>query len=766
MKKGITVLLVLAIAALALFAAPALAEEKEEAFAEWNSEAPALKALIEYVEDVTDETSENYIPPADRIATFDMDGTLCAELYPTYLEYWLLARRIFCDPDYEPDEEMLAFGRILRDCALDKSFPQGFEMDHAVHAAKAYAGMTLNEFDDFVTRQLVRDVDGFEGMTYAASIYLPMIEVVEYLEDNGFKVYVCSGSDRFICRTLLEGMLDIPYEQIIGMDVALEVKDHGDTEGLNYSYTMEDTLVRTDKVLIKNLKTNKVFQIAQEIGRQPVLSFGNSGGDTSMHNYTLTNNKYKSAAFMLIADDEERDYGNTEKARALGEKWEAAGYHVISMKDDFRTIYGDDVKKTGTFNWMAEFAEEPYQLKQVTILSRHNIRSPLSEKGSVVSDITPHEWFAWTSNPGELSLRGAMLETTMGQYFRLYLESQGLFPENYIPEDGAVRFYANGYQRTQATAHYFSTGLLPVSVVPVERKFGYNEPDQTFLPVIRFMNDQYEQEVREEIDERGGGENLSGYRASLEEAWKLIKTVTDIDQSEAYQSGKYGNMDEDETVLSLNEGEEPTIAGPMKYMTSVADALVLQYYEEPDDLKAAFGHELTKEEWKTIGNVLKIYEKILFTSPKLAANLAHPMLEEIYQELTAEGRKFSFLCGHDSTITSFLAALGVEEYELPGAIETSTPIGTKVVFERWVTPEGKDFYKVSLVYQSTEQLRSIQPLSLEIPPMIVPLTFEGVTTNEDGMIAGEDLLNLFLNKIGALEEIEQTYAEEELEDAA
>ena len=76
-----------------------------------------------------------------------------------------------------------------------------------------------------------------------------------------------------------------------------------------------------------------------------------------MHNYVIANNKYKAAAFMLIADDEERDYGNTEKAQRLREKWEDAGYHVISMKDDFRTIYGDDVKKTGSFNWMNEFAE-------------------------------------------------------------------------------------------------------------------------------------------------------------------------------------------------------------------------------------------------------------------------------------------------------------------------------------------------------------------------------------------------------------------------
>ncbi|MBR3105649.1 MAG: glucose-1-phosphatase, partial [Clostridia bacterium] len=70
-------------------------------------------------------------------------------------------------------------------------------------------------------------------------------------------------------------------------------------------------------------------------------------------------------------------------------------------------------------------------LDRVVILSRHNIRSPLSGSGSLLGDITPHEWFQWTSNPSELSLRGAVLETLMGQYFRLWLEQEGLFPENY-----------------------------------------------------------------------------------------------------------------------------------------------------------------------------------------------------------------------------------------------------------------------------------------------------------------------------------------------
>ena len=356
--KHLTAVTLAAMMLLAMLAVPAMAAPEEDIFADWNKDAPALKALIEFVEAVTDESSPDYIPPADRIATFDMDGTLCGELYPTYLEYYLLERRIFCDPSYTPDEEMLEFGCMLRDHALDKSFPDGMDVLHATHAAKAYAGLTLTQFADFVTNQLVREVDGFEGMSYANTFYTPMVEVVEYLQENGFKVYVCSGSDRFICRTYIEGVLDIPYEQIIGMDVAVEASNQGDTDGLEYVYTSEDNIIRTDKLLIKNLKMNKVAQIVKEIGRQPVLSFGNSGGDVSMHNYTIFNNRYKSAAFMLIADNEEQDYGNAEKVQPLKEKWEASGYHVISMRDDFRTIYGDEVKKTGTFHWLEDLAEE------------------------------------------------------------------------------------------------------------------------------------------------------------------------------------------------------------------------------------------------------------------------------------------------------------------------------------------------------------------------------------------------------------------------
>ena len=401
--------------------------------------------------------------------------------------------------------------------------------------------------------------------------------------------------------------------------------------------------------------------------------------------------------------------------------------------------------------------EEEYTLQQMVILSRHNIRSPLTGAGSVISEITPYAWFSWTSNPGELSLRGALLETTMGQYFRLYLEKEGLFPENYIPKDGAVRFYANSLQRTQATARYFSAGLLPVAVVPVECHEEYGELDDTFIPLVRYLNEEYEQTLYEEISRAGGGEGLSGFREGLDEAMRLIMDVTDMNESEAYQSGDYGDFLEDDTVLTYEEGKEPSLSGALKTACSLADALVLQYYEEPDDLKAAFGHKLTEEEWKTIGSVLSAYLKILFGNPSLSVGQANPILKEVYAELNAQDRQFSFLCGHDSTITSFLTALGVEAYTLPGAIEPTTPIGVKVVFERWVNQKGESFFKVNLVYQNVDQLRSAEGLTLDNPPETVPISFTGVQTNEQGMIAEEDLMDLFESKIDAFEEIKEAY---------
>ena len=316
-------------------------------FKSWN-DCEALKALKDYVEDVTKPNSANYIPVEDRIATFDMDGTFVGELYPTYFEYNLLEYRVLDDPDYRDraPEDVKEAAQSIRDFVRQGTpLPDHFDMVHAYAAAKAYAGMTLAEFDAYVKAYATKPANGFSGMTYGQSFYRPMLEVFDYLKDNGFTFYVVSGSDRFICRALVES-IGIEPNRVIGMDVKLTASNQGEEAGVNFTMSKNEDLKRTSELIIKNLKTNKVLQISQEIGKVPVLSFGNSSGDCAMHNYALSNTKYRSEAFMLIADDDARDHANRDKALALGEKWQQQGYHVISMRDDFKTIYGEGVTKT------------------------------------------------------------------------------------------------------------------------------------------------------------------------------------------------------------------------------------------------------------------------------------------------------------------------------------------------------------------------------------------------------------------------------------
>jgi len=311
----------------------------------WN-ECESLNALISFVEDVTNKNSKNYIPVEDRIVTFDMDGTFIGELYPTYFEYNLLEYRGLDDSTYiNKDDSVVQAAQQIRDNVKSgKDLPDHFDMIHARAAAKAYAGMTLTEFDTYVKAYAERDAFGFENLKFKDSFYKPMLEVFDYLEAYDFTYYVVSGSDRFICRALVES-LGIPSNRVIGMDVMLKSEDQGAAQGQDYTFKIDDTLVRTDELIIKNLKTNKVKQIAEEIGKVPVLSFGNSSGDEAMHNYCLQNPKYKSQAFMLIADDEKEDHVDLEETARRKEKWDNNGYVVISMKDDFKTIYGENVKK-------------------------------------------------------------------------------------------------------------------------------------------------------------------------------------------------------------------------------------------------------------------------------------------------------------------------------------------------------------------------------------------------------------------------------------
>ena len=402
-------------------------------------------------------------------------------------------------------------------------------------------------------------------------------------------------------------------------------------------------------------------------------------------------------------------------------------------------------------------SEKDYTLEQVVVLSRHNLRAPLSSNGSVPQELTPHSWTEWTANSSELTMKGGVEETAMGEYFRKWLDKEGLIAENSIPEENEVRFNARDKQRCRATARYFAAGLLPLADISVEYPGDANATEDFMEPVLHYYSDAYAADATAQVAGMGGDQGFEGLSEEVKAAIKLIMDTVDMEDSEAYKEGKYGDLLADESGYTMEADKEPDVTGAIKTASQVADALVLQYYEEPDALKAAFGHELTDEDWKTIGGFLTKYLEMRHSAPLIASNITNPLLKELESELKNEERKFTFFCAHDCTVMGTLSALGVEPYSLPESIETRTPIGVKLLFERWRDQDGEAWYRVNLVYRSTEQIRNADVLTLNNPPMRYDLQFEGIETNQDGLISEEDLFALFDRSIAAFDNLEETY---------
>ena len=390
---------------------------------------------------------------------------------------------------------------------------------------------------------------------------------------------------------------------------------------------------------------------------------------------------------------------------------------------------------------------ERYTLKQVVVLSRHNIRSPLSGRRSTMQRITPHEWYHWSSAPSELSLRGGALETMMGQYFRKWLVSEGLMRENEIPDEGTMRFYANSLQRTIATAQYFSSGMLPVANIRIEHHCELGKMDSVFAPQITDDSETFKALAQQQITAMGGKKGMIGIGEKMAGNYKVLERVLDMEQSKACLEGDTCHFRTDDAHVYLVKYREPGMGGSLRLACQAADALILQYYEEPNAMKAAFGQTLRWEDWESISAIKDWYVDVLFTAPAVARQVARPLLRTILEELQAEGRHFTFLCGHDSNIASVLASIEAEEYNLPNTIEKKTPIGCKLVIEKWVDYKGQAFGALNLVYQSTEQLRSMALLDLENPPMVFPIRLKGLSPNVDGLYPYEAVLGRITSAI-------------------
>ncbi len=321
--------------------------KETEVLSLWTENAPLKSELTAYIKAVTDESSADFIPVSNRIAVFDMDGTLCCETDPGYFDHKLLYHRVVEDVDYKDkaSDEEKETAEIIKTYFETGEYPSGLDVKHGTAVATAFKGMTTEEFDAYVKAYRDEPMESYTNMTNGQAFYKPMLEVIDYLQANDFTVYIVSGTDRLITRGLAEGIVNIPLSQMIGSDESLVASGQGDKDGLEYTFAKEDKVITGGEFLIKNLKMNKVSVIEQEIGVQPVLCFGNSSGDAAMANFTINNNKYKSAAYMLCCDDTERENGNIEKADKMRKTCEENGYTAISMKNDWTTIYGDGVSR-------------------------------------------------------------------------------------------------------------------------------------------------------------------------------------------------------------------------------------------------------------------------------------------------------------------------------------------------------------------------------------------------------------------------------------
>ena len=422
--------------------------------------------------------------------------------------------------------------------------------------------------------------------------------------------------------------------------------------------------------------------------------------------------------------------------------------YVFSMVVAMATLCGTSVN--GQTKRSDDFHAK-YELKEVVVMSRHNIRSPLSSGGAAYQRVTPYEWFHWTSPGSQLSLRGGVLETEMGQFFRKWVVGENLLPDNYRPEGDEVLFYANSRQRTFATAKYFSAGFLPFANVEITHKYEEDKMDPVFTPQFTKMNDTYRQEVIDELQTMHGGPQawMNAQKPTLD----LMEEVLDMAHSPAALQGDTTHFWFGDTQIKIEKGDEPRMTGGYTLANSVADALVLQCYET--ESMTAFGHELTTEQWRDICAVKSVYDGLLFTSHRAAVNLAYPLVSRIREELQRQDRKFIFLCGHDSNLASIGAALGLVFPETERALELHTPIGSKIVFEKW--SDGKEEYvAVNLVYQAVDQLQGHTLLSLDVPPMVLPVTVKGLTANSDGLYRFADLDARFAEAMEEYEAISDT----------
>ena len=329
----------------------------------WAADSEALASLMQFVSESVDKNAAGYIPPENRVAVFDFDGTLYGERFPTAFNLWFNGWCALHCEGFDAPESLKNYAAQWEAQLLYGTEVKMIDADAQTHfnGSGLFEGLTREEYTELVRCFKELPVWGFEGMTYGEGYFQPMLSLVRFLHEKGYSIYICSGSDRDATRVMMEEKLDpyIPADHVIGTDFLYKASGQGDQNGSAYTMDRGEKLIISGCSDERDVKTNKAIALQREIGKLPVLVFGNTSGDFALANYALQNTQYGGQAYMLLCDNTEQDYGDVETAEAFAARCEAAGYHTVSMRDDFVTVYGENVRKTPAKAQAPELSELP-----------------------------------------------------------------------------------------------------------------------------------------------------------------------------------------------------------------------------------------------------------------------------------------------------------------------------------------------------------------------------------------------------------------------
>ena len=328
--------------ALTLLAAPLPLTAQDDPLPSWN-EGAAKSAILDFVTQTTTEGGASFVAPADRLATFDQDGTLWVE-QPLYGQaLFALDRLVTMAPDHPEWKDAEPFKSVLSgDHAAMAKFT---EKDWMEIVAVTHAGMSTADFEALVAAWVPTSKNPIFGVPVTDLTYKPMHEVMDLLRANGFQTWIVTGGGQEFVRAYANDVYGVPTQQVIGSSIATK-------------YEMVDgkpVLMRDPKLFFNDNNDGKAIGINLFIGKRPQIAFGNTEGDKEMLQWTTAGDGLR-LGLLVLHDDAEREvaYGPANGlpdtkvgtfSQALMDTANASGWTVISMKNDWKDIFKNHLKK-------------------------------------------------------------------------------------------------------------------------------------------------------------------------------------------------------------------------------------------------------------------------------------------------------------------------------------------------------------------------------------------------------------------------------------